>query len=47
VTNSKDDTVSVIAYDTAEEVMRVPVGDFPQRERLARVDPAVLDGPAL
>lgn len=47
VTNSKDDTVSVIAYDTAEEVMRVPVGDFPQRERLARIDPTVLDGPAL
>ena len=46
VTNSKDDTVSVIAYDTAEEVMRVPVGDFPQRERLARVDPEALDRPA-
>jgi YVTN family beta-propeller protein len=42
VTNSNDDTVSVIAYDTAEEVMRVPVGDFPQRERLARVDPDAL-----
>jgi YVTN family beta-propeller protein len=43
VTNSEDDTVSVIAYATAREVARIPVGDFPQRERLGKVVPAVLD----
>ncbi|HEU4422595.1 MAG TPA: PQQ-binding-like beta-propeller repeat protein [Pilimelia sp.] len=43
VTNSKDDTVSVISYATAQEVKRVTVGDFPQRERLAAVTGAVLD----
>lgn len=43
VTNSYDDTVSVISYATAQEVKRVTVGDFPQRERLAVVTGAVLD----
>jgi len=43
VTNSKDDTVSVISYATAQEIKRVTVGDFPQRERLAVVTSAVLD----
>jgi YVTN family beta-propeller protein len=47
VTNSNDDTVSVIRYDTAQEVARVPVGDFPQRERLARVDRDSLRGLAV
>jgi YVTN family beta-propeller protein len=42
VSNSKDDTVSVISYRTAQEVTRVPVGDYPQRERLAVVTGDVL-----
>jgi YVTN family beta-propeller protein len=42
VTNSVDDTVSVISYTTATEVARVPVGDFPQRERLAVVPDEVI-----
>ena len=43
VTNSKDNTVSVISYAPAREIKRVSVGDFPQRERLAVVTGAVLD----
>jgi YVTN family beta-propeller protein len=43
VTNSYDDTVSVISYRTASEVKRVRVGDFPQRERLATVTNEVID----
>jgi len=43
VTNSRDDTVSVISYRTTQEVKRVPVGDFPQRERLGTVAAAVID----
>ena len=42
VSNSKDNTVSVISYDTGLEVTRVPVGTFPQRERTGRVAPEVL-----
>jgi len=42
VTNSKDDTVSVISYDTAQELRRIPVGDFPQRERLGKLTPAAV-----
>lgn len=42
VTNSKDDTVSVISYDTAQELRRIPVGSFPQRERLARAAPEAI-----
>ena len=45
VTNSKSNSVSVIDYRTAQEVARIPVGNFPQRERLAQVSPDVL--PAL
>jgi YVTN family beta-propeller protein len=37
VSNSKDNTVSVISYATAQEITRVPVGNFPQRERTATV----------
>ena len=42
VTNSKDNTVSVISYDTAQELRRIPVGLFPQRERLAQATPAAI-----
>lgn len=33
-----DDTISVISYDTEEEVARIPVGDHPQRARTAQLD---------
>jgi len=42
VSNSKDNTVSVISYDTGLEVTRVPVGNFPQRERTGRLAPEAL-----
>ncbi|QRK13781.1 serine/threonine protein kinase [Archangium violaceum] len=32
-----DDTVSVISYETEEEVARIPVGDHPQRARTAKL----------
>jgi YVTN family beta-propeller protein len=32
-----DDSMSIISYDTEQEVARVPVGDHPQRARTARV----------
>jgi YVTN family beta-propeller protein len=32
-----DDTLSVISYDTEQEVARIPVGDHPQRARTARI----------
>jgi YVTN family beta-propeller protein len=35
VANSNSDDVSVISYDRAEEVARIPVGDHPQRMRMA------------
>jgi DNA-binding beta-propeller fold protein YncE len=42
VSLSNANAVSVVDYTTATEVARVPVGAFPQRERLARVAPDVL-----
>jgi len=42
VSLSQLNRVSVVDYATATEVARVPVGAFPQRERLGRIDPAVL-----
>ncbi|MEV6655327.1 PQQ-binding-like beta-propeller repeat protein [Streptomyces sp. NPDC051219] len=44
VTLSNRDEVSVVDYATAQEVARVKVGDFPQRERAGRVAEDVLDG---
>jgi DNA-binding beta-propeller fold protein YncE len=42
VSLSKADAVSIVDYATAREVARVPVGSFPQRERLGRVAEDVL-----
>jgi YVTN family beta-propeller protein len=42
VSLSNANAVSVVDYATAQEVARVPVGAFPQRERLGRISPAVL-----
>ena len=42
VSLSNANAVSIVDYTTATEVARVPVGSFPQRERLARVAPDVL-----
>ena len=39
---SQLNAVSVVDYATATEVARVPVGAFPQRERVGRLDPRVL-----
>jgi YVTN family beta-propeller protein len=36
--NSDSDDVSVVSFATATEVARIPVGDHPQRMRMARVD---------
>ncbi|MEY2863858.1 MAG: hypothetical protein RLY58_1565 [Pseudomonadota bacterium] len=38
VSNSKGNYISVISYDTAKEVKQIPVGNYPQRERLAKLD---------
>jgi YVTN family beta-propeller protein len=40
-----DDTLSVISYDTEQEVARVPVGDHPQRARTAKVSAAIFGAP--
>jgi len=45
VSLSNANAVSIVDYTTAREVARVPVGAFPQRERLARLATEVL--PAL
>jgi DNA-binding beta-propeller fold protein YncE len=39
---SQANEVSVVKYATASEVARVPVGQFPQRERIGKIDPSVL-----
>jgi DNA-binding beta-propeller fold protein YncE len=39
---SNTNAVSIVDYATAREIARVPVGRFPQRERLGRVAPEVL-----
>ncbi|HEU5331978.1 MAG TPA: YncE family protein [Actinocrinis sp.] len=41
---SAGNAVSVVSYATGQEVARVPVGDFPQRGRLAKVTDAALAG---
>jgi DNA-binding beta-propeller fold protein YncE len=42
VSLSQVNAVSVISYATAKEVARVPVGAFPQRERIGKIDPSIL-----
>jgi YVTN family beta-propeller protein len=42
VTLSNADAVSVVNYTTGTETARIPVGTFPQRERLARISPTAL-----
>jgi YVTN family beta-propeller protein len=44
VSLSGDNTVSVISYSTAQEVARVPVGNFPQRERIGKASTEALSG---
>ncbi|HZP51369.1 YncE family protein, partial [Actinocrinis sp.] len=41
---SAGNAVSVISYATGQEVTRIPVGNFPQRGRLAQVTDAALAG---
>jgi DNA-binding beta-propeller fold protein YncE len=41
---SAGNAVSVVSYATGQQVASVPVGDFPQRGRLAKVTPAVIAG---
>lgn len=43
VSNSTGNYVSVISYATGQELKRVPVGNYPQRERLGAVDTAALE----
>ena len=41
VSLSGDNSISVIDYNTGEEVSEIPVGEFPQRSRLAKIPPRV------
>jgi DNA-binding beta-propeller fold protein YncE len=41
---SAGNAVSVISYSTGQEVARIPVGNFPQRGRLAKVTDAAIAG---
>jgi DNA-binding beta-propeller fold protein YncE len=41
-----DNTMSIISYDTEEEVARVPVGFHPQRARVAKVSTEIFGAPA-
>lgn len=43
VTLSGQNAVSVVDYQTSTEIARIPVGKFPQRERLAKAPQSVLD----
>jgi hypothetical protein len=38
--------MSIISYDSEQEVARVPVGDHPQRARVAKVSTAIFGAPA-
>jgi YVTN family beta-propeller protein len=40
-----DDTMSILSYETEQEVARVPVGDHPQRARTANVATAIFGAP--
>jgi YVTN family beta-propeller protein len=42
VSLSKRDSISVIDYNTAKEVATIPVGHFPQRERLGQLSAAAV-----
>jgi hypothetical protein len=42
VSLSGEDEVAVVSYATAQVVARVPVGDFPQRERNGKAAPEAL-----
>jgi hypothetical protein len=46
VSVSGEDRVSVISYETEEEVARIPVGDHPQRMRMGRIATPALRGMA-
>jgi YVTN family beta-propeller protein len=41
-----DNTMSIISYDTEQEVARVPVGFHPQRARVAKVSTEIFGAPA-
>ena len=41
VSLSGDNSVSVIDYETGDEVSEIPVGNFPQRSRLGTITPRV------
>jgi YVTN family beta-propeller protein len=41
-----DNTMSIISYDTEEEIARVPVGFHPQRARTAKVSTEIFGAPA-